>query len=87
MALLKRTYALPPDALKEFENAVAPGKRSGVITELLQGWLEEQRRQKLRREVTEGCQVMADVYLELARAYHPLEEEVERALDAQSEAG
>jgi len=85
MALLKRTYALPPDALEEFENAVAPGKRSGVITELLRDWLEEQRRQRLRREVIEGCRVMADIYLELERAYHPLEEEVEHALDAQSE--
>jgi hypothetical protein len=87
VTLLKRTYALPSDTLVQFEQAVAPGKRSAVISDLLREWLDKQRRERLRREIIEGCQAMADVYLEIERAYHPLEEEVQHALDVQPEAG
>jgi hypothetical protein len=45
---------------------------------LLQEWLERRRRERLHREAIEGCQEMGDVYLELERAYHPLEEAVWR---------
>ena len=83
MRLLKRTYVLPPDILQQFEHTVATGKRSAVIAELLHEWLDKQRRERLCREVIEGCRDMADVYLEMEREYHPLEEEVQRALDAQ----
>ena len=44
--------------------------------------LDRQRRDELRQEIIEGCREMADVYLELEREYHPLEEEVQRGLDA-----
>jgi metal-responsive CopG/Arc/MetJ family transcriptional regulator len=81
MRLLKRTYALPPETLARFEEAVRPGKRSAVIADLLREWLEAQRREQLRREVIEGCREMAETYLEIEREYHPLEEEVHRALD------
>ena len=83
MRLPKRTYALPPDILQQFEHTVAAGKRSAVIAGLLHEWLDKQRQEQLRRDVIEGCREMAEVYLEIEREYHPLEEEVHRALDAQ----
>jgi len=82
MGTVKRTYALPPGVVEEFERAVGSGKRSSVIANLLQNWLVERRRAELRRQVIEGCREMADVYGELERAYHPLEEEVHRGLDS-----
>jgi hypothetical protein len=85
MALLKRTYALPQGTVEEFEKAAPPGKRSALIAELVRGWLEHEKRERLRREVIEGCREMADVYLEVEREYHPLEEEVQHALDDESQ--
>ena len=82
MSLLKRTYALPSDTLRQFEQSIPAGKRSALIGELLNDWLDKQRRERLRREIIEGCQEMATLYLELEREYHPLEEEVHRALNA-----
>ena len=87
MTLMKRTYALPAETLAQFEQAVVTGKRSAVISDLLREWLDQQRRESLRREIIEGCQAMTDVYLELEQAYHPLEEEVQHALDIHSSAG
>ena len=87
MTLMKRTYALPSETLAQFEQAVATGKRSAVISSLLREWLDEQRRARLRHEIIEGCQAMADVYLEIEQAYHPLEEEVQHALDIRPPAG
>lgn len=81
MRLLKRTYALPPDLLEEFEQVVEAGKRSAVVSRVLRDWLERERREQLRREVIEGCREMAGVYLDVEREYHPLEEEIHR-LDA-----
>jgi hypothetical protein len=81
MTLLKRTYALPQQTLEAFERTTAPGKRSALVAELMREWLERQRRERLRQEVIEGCRDMADVYLAIEREFHPLEEEVERALD------
>jgi len=83
MALLKRTYALPQQTLEEFERTTVPGKRSALVAALLREWVERQQREQLRKEVIEGCREMADVYLEIEREYHPLEEEVERALNDQ----
>lgn len=83
MRLKKRTYALPPDTIQEFDQVVQPGKRSAVVADLLQSWLDEQRRTRLREAVIEGCHDMAEIYLEIEREYHPLEEEVARALDSE----
>jgi metal-responsive CopG/Arc/MetJ family transcriptional regulator len=80
MSLLKRTYSLPPETIEQFEQAVAPGQRSSVIADLLRAWLETRRRERLRREVIEGCHAMAEIYLQTEREFHPLEEEVHRAL-------
>jgi hypothetical protein len=87
MALLKRTYALPQATLEEFERAAPPGKRSAVIAELVRSWLDQQKRERLRQAVIEGCREMADVYLEIEREYHPLEEEVQHALGDESPPG
>jgi metal-responsive CopG/Arc/MetJ family transcriptional regulator len=84
MPLLKRTYALPQRTIEQFEQMVAPGQRSSVLAALLQEWLEEQRRQQLRQEIITGCQEMGAIYQEMEQAYHPLEEEVQRALDSTS---
>ncbi len=81
MPLLKRTYALPAETVEEFERTVAPGQRSALLASLIAQWLEQLRREQLRREIIAGCQEMADVYLEIERAFHPLEEEVHRALE------
>jgi hypothetical protein len=40
---------------------------------------------RLRKEMIEGCRDMADVYLAIEREYHPLEEEVQRAVDGSAE--
>ncbi len=80
MSMVKRTYALHEETLRDFEQTVESGRRSAVIESLIEEWLERQRLEALRREIIEGCQVMADVYQEIEREYHPLEEEVERGL-------
>jgi metal-responsive CopG/Arc/MetJ family transcriptional regulator len=82
MTLMKRTYALPAETLRQFEEAVAPRQRSSTINTLLRTWLEQRQREQLRQEIIEGCAAMADVYLAIEREYHPLEEEVERAIAA-----
>jgi hypothetical protein len=81
MSLIKRTYTLPQKTLKPFEEQVPSGERSALVASLLEGWLEQQRRQHLRNEVAEGCREMAELYLEIEKEYHPLEEEVHRVLE------
>jgi metal-responsive CopG/Arc/MetJ family transcriptional regulator len=76
MALKKRTYSLPAVTLERFEHAVPLGRRSGVIANMLQEWIDRRRREQLRREVIEGCRDMSAVYLEIEQAFHPLEEEL-----------
>lgn len=76
MMAMKRTYSLPEETVKEFECLVPSGERSAVIRHLVDGWL--QQRAKLRQDIIEGCREMADVYLEIEREFHPLEEEIER---------
>ncbi len=78
----KRTYALPADLVEQFERAVTSGRRSRAVGDALREWLEARRREELRREVIVGCRDMADVYEEIEREFHPLEEEVERRASA-----
>jgi hypothetical protein len=54
MALTERTHALPTEVLTPFEQAVSAGKRSALIAGLLGEWLEEQRREQLRRGSAEA---------------------------------
>ena len=81
MRLTKRTYTLPPETLDRFEQAVEPGRRSALIAGLIQEWLDEREREALRRDIEEGCREMAEVYLEIEREWHPLDEELWRAID------
>ena len=85
MPLLKRTYVLPEETVAGFEQAVSPGQRSGVLASLLRAWLDQRERERLRKGIVAGCQDMRDIYLELEKEYHPLEEEVQRALDGRSQ--
>ena len=81
MELVKRTYSLPLAITTAFEVEVESGKRSAVIAELIQNWLEVKQREQLRQAIIEGCREMRDVYLEIEQEYHQLEEEVHRVLD------
>ena len=87
MRSLKRTYALPEDTIIRFEKRVGAGKRSAVLAELMENWLGQTERKKLREEIIQGCRQMADVYLEVEREYHSLEEEVHRGLSGGAKAG
>ena len=87
MGMPKRTYSLPTQTLAEFEQEVGRGKRASVIADLLRNWLDQRRRERLRREIIEGCRDMAEVYLETEHEFHPLEEEVQRALDSAPQKG
>src|SRR5947209_18372355 len=87
MSVRKRTYALPEETVAAFEKEVAPADRSSLIAELLQEWLAGREQQRLRQEIIEGCREMADVYLEIEQEYHPLEEEVQDALDTSPKPG
>jgi hypothetical protein len=84
MQLVKRTYVLPPATLEEFEKTVTAGERSAVIAQLVEAWLETRKREVRRQAILEGCRDMADVYRDIEREFHPLEEEVQHALDDQS---
>ena len=55
MTLRRRTYTLPEETLRQFEEAVAPRQRSSTIDTLLRAWLEQRQREQLRREIIEGC--------------------------------
>jgi len=81
-ALTKRTYTLPAEILAPFVHAVPAGNRSALVSGLLSQWLEAQSREQLRRDIIESGYEMAELYLETEREWHPLEEEVQRALDA-----
>ena len=79
--VIKRTYSLPEPLWRRFEEIVPKRERSRVITELVSRWIEEKERERLRKEILEGCREMTEVYMEVEREFHPLEEEVERLLD------
>lgn len=83
MSRVKRTYALSETTLRAFEQKVPAGERSALVASLLQEWLDRERRAKLRDDIAEGCREMAELYLEIEKEYHPLEEEVQRGLDNQ----
>jgi Arc/MetJ-type ribon-helix-helix transcriptional regulator len=80
MRLMKRTYTLPAETLGSFETQVEPGRRSHVVSELIREWLQAQEREKLRQAVIEGCIDMAEIDQEVEREWHPLAEEVARAV-------
>jgi len=83
----KRTYSMPADTLARFEREVPRGKRATVLSELLANWLDARRRERLRRDIVQGCRDMSEIYLETEREFHPLEEEVQRALDSSAAKG
>ena len=78
MRLLKRTYSLPCETVERFERRVGPGKRSAVVKDLVEHWVDEEEKADLRSRIIEGCRDMSDVYLDMEREFHPLEEEASR---------
>ena len=81
MEMSKRTYALPAQTLKRFEQEISPGKRSAKVAELIEDWIREREREALRQNIIEGCREMWDVYLETAQEWEPLDREADRGLD------
>lgn len=79
METAKRTYAIPEKTLKRFEGKIAPRKRSAKVAELIEEWIREQEEAAIQQDIIEGCREMWDVYLEMAKEWEPLEEEVDRA--------
>jgi hypothetical protein len=65
----KRTYVLPANTLKRFEQVIAPGKRSAKVAELIERRISEREREVLRQNIAEGCREMWDVYLDAAREW------------------
>jgi metal-responsive CopG/Arc/MetJ family transcriptional regulator len=78
MAAVKRTYAFPEETVQEFEQVVASGKRSTILTDMMKRWLEERKRAELRQAVIEGCLEMADVHLEIEKQFEFADAEVAR---------
>jgi len=78
MRLAKRTYTLPPRLLQRFEEHLAPGERSSQVAKLIEEWLDQRERDKLRSELIEGCQEMWDLYQEIDREWNRAAEEVWR---------
>ena len=81
MEYTKRTYALPADALRKFEQVVQPGQRSGLVASLIQEWLADRERQALRQSLAEGLEDMADIYREIEQEFNAIDEELHRAVE------
>jgi metal-responsive CopG/Arc/MetJ family transcriptional regulator len=79
--LLKRTYALPSQTLAKFEEVVDSGRRSAVVADLIDDYLEERKREALRRDLDEGCREMWDVYLETAKDWEATDDELHRSIE------
>ncbi len=77
--MVKKTYSLPQFLVQKFENMTPKRERSKVISKIIEKWIEEQERKRLREQIITGCKEMASIYLEIEKEYHPLEEEVERS--------
>lgn len=48
--------------------------------------LQQENPQRLRRDIAEGCAEMTELYLEIEKEFHPLEEEVHRVLEGKPQA-
>lgn len=77
---IKRTYALSAPLVAAFEEAVPSGERSRVLEELLARMLDGARLAALRSDIEAMCEDMAEVWVEEAEAWRPLEDEVARAI-------
>jgi metal-responsive CopG/Arc/MetJ family transcriptional regulator len=78
MALVKRTYSLPRELVTRFEKRIASGERSDFVAKLVAGWLDEQEREELRRQVIAGGTETADLYSEIDQDSHRISDEVWR---------
>ena len=69
MAAVKRTYKISEDTIQRFESLVVPGQRSQTIEKLIRDSVDEIERERLRRDIIEGLEYMADVNEETMRAW------------------
>lgn len=79
--VVKKTYSLPEFLVQKFESITKKRERSTTISSLVEEWIENQERERLREQIVKGCKEMASIYLGIEKEYHPLEEEVERILN------
>ena len=82
MRALKRTYSLTPETVQRFEQQVGTGERSTRVNEIMENWLLAKEQEEMRRLIIEGCEDMAETYLEMESEFHPLEEQVTRVFPA-----
>ena len=75
---IKKTYYFSEPLIKKFEKMTRKRERSKIISQMIQEWISEREKQRLREEIIQGCHEMGDVYLEIEKEHHSLEEEVER---------
>lgn len=80
MKTVECTFKLPEATLEALEQKVSPENQGTLVAALIEQWLDGQKTPSIREQYIEGLKDMEDISLELERAYHPLEEEVHRAL-------
>ena len=78
MRLAKRTYSLPFDLIQRFEEQLTPGERSRFVAKLIDDWLSARERERLRREVIDGCREMAELYRAIDAEWNDAADEVWR---------
>jgi hypothetical protein len=81
MQNVKRTYALPEGTINRFEREVDAGRRSGVVADLIEQFLEEKRKEALRRDIEEGCREMNEIYKEVQREFETIDMETLRGIE------
>ncbi len=81
MRLAKRTYSLPPKTIERFESEVDSGRRSTVIAELIDKYLENKKREALRKDIEEGCKEMWDLYREINKEWEPTDDAIHRSIE------
>jgi CopG family transcriptional regulator/antitoxin EndoAI len=66
---------LPEQTVRLMDRAAGKGQRSGLIDRAVRRYVKEETRANLRKQLAESYQANADVDLQLAKDWFPLEEE------------
>lgn len=78
MRLEKRTYTLPPELVRRFEERLPPGERSQSLAKIIEEWLAEREREEMRQLIVEGCAEMRSEYERIDREWESAADEVWR---------
>ena len=81
MELTRRTYALPPDIVAQFEEYVPSERRSDVVATLIEAWITKLDDESEQREIEDWVRDMDEIHLELEREFRPLDDEVWNTID------